>query len=59
MKNKLVKYIGIGILLPILLFSICFLLFYFPPFQNWAVRQVADYASTKTGMHIHVRHVSL
>ncbi|HBN46536.1 MAG TPA: phage tail protein, partial [Prevotella sp.] len=36
-----------------------FALFYFPPFQNWAVRQVSAYASRQMGMDIHVGHVHL
>lgn len=34
-------------------------LLYFPPFQNWAVKKVAAYASEKTGMEISVGHVRL
>ncbi len=50
----------LGILLsPILLFLILTLLLYFPPVQNWAVDQVAAYASEKTGMQITVDHVDL
>src|SRR3712207_5050711 len=59
MKNKIIKLIGIAILSPILLFLLCFLLFYFPPFQNWAVKQVTSYASSKTGMQIDIKHVNL
>lgn len=59
MKNKIIKLIGIAILSPILLFLLCFLLFYFPPFQNWAVKQITSYASSKTGMQIDIKHVNL
>ena len=48
--KKIFRRIGIVILIPVLLLVILFSLFYFPPFQNWAVRQVAVYASEKTGM---------
>lgn len=34
-------------------------LLYFPPFQRWAVKQVAEYASEKTGMDISVGQVRL
>ena len=34
-------------------------LLYFPPFQRWAVKQVAAYASEKTGMDISVGQVRL
>ncbi|MBO1364340.1 translocation/assembly module TamB domain-containing protein [Prevotella sp. A2931] len=59
MNNKIVKWIGFAVIFPILLFSLCCLLFYFPPFQNWAVKQVAYYASAKTGMDISVARVNL
>ena len=57
--KKFVKWAGIIIAIPILLLIILVLLFYFPPFQNWAVRQVTSYASAKTGMEVTVRHVNL
>lgn len=47
------------ILTPIFLFVLVFFLLYFPPFQNWAVKQVASVASEKTGMQITVSHVNL
>lgn len=51
---------GIGIALsPVVLFVVFALLLYLPPVQNWAVRQVASYASHKTGMQITVRQVNL
>ena len=59
MNNKIVKWIGFAVISPILLFFLCCLLFYFPPFQNWAVKQVAYYAAAKTGMDISVAHVNL
>lgn len=34
-------------------------LLYLPPVQNWAVKQVASYASESTGMDISVEHVQL
>ena len=57
--KKIFRRIGIVILIPVLLLVILFSLFYFPPFQNWAVRQVAVYASEKTGMEISVERVRL
>ena len=57
--KKIFRRIGIAVLIPVLLLVILFSLFYFPPFQNWAVRQVAEYASEKTGMDISVERVRL
>ena len=52
--------ITIGIILvPIALFLICALLFYFPPFQRWIAGQVVSYASEKTGMEITVERVGI
>ena len=57
--KKAVK-IAVGVILaPIVLFLLLILLFYFPPFQNWAVKQVSAIASQKTGMEITVDHVHL
>lgn len=57
--SKTRKRIGIVLLTPLVLVVLLFVLFYFPPFQNWAVRQVSAYASEQTGMDIHVGHVHL
>lgn len=45
--NKALKWLVAIVLAPILLFLILTLLLYFPPVQNWAVRQVASSASEK------------
>lgn len=57
--SKLLKWSGIAIGIPSLLVIIICLLFYFPPFQRWAVKQVTAYASEEMGMQISVGHVSL
>lgn len=57
--KKTFKWIGIILLTPIVLFVVLTLLLYCPPVQNWAVRQVASYASRETGMDIRVGHVRL
>jgi len=57
--SKTHKRIGIVLLTPPVLVVLLFALFYFPPFQNWAVRQVSAYASRQMGMDIHVGHVHL
>lgn len=51
--------IGILVLVPVVLFVIIIALLYYPPFQNWAVKQVASYASDATGMEITVERVGL
>ena len=57
--KKLLKWAGITIGSLAALIVILFLLFYFPPFQNWAVKKAASIASEKTGMKISVGHVRL
>lgn len=57
--KKATKIVSGIILAPIILFLLLASLFYFPPFQNWAVKQVASVASEKTGMDISVEHVKL
>jgi hypothetical protein len=58
MKRAL-KWIGLAVLTPILLFLILAAALYLPPVQNWAVQKVAAIASEKTGMEITVGHVNL
>ena len=57
--KKALKWIGIAVLTPILLFIILTALLYLPPVQNWVAQKVASIASEKTGMEITVGHVSL
>ena len=57
--KKLMKWMGIALVTPILLFLVLAGLLYCPPVQNWAVKKVAAIASEKTGMHITVGHVNL
>lgn len=57
--KKALKWIAAIVLTPILLFIILTLLLYFPPIQNWAVKQAARYASEKTGKEISIEHVRL
>lgn len=56
---KILKWTGIVVLSPVALFILIALLLYFPPFQNWAVKHVAAYASEKTGTEISIDHVNL
>ena len=57
--KKTLKWIGIAVITPLLLFIILAALIYLPPVQNWAVKKVAAIASEKTGMEITVEHVNL
>ncbi len=57
--GKTAKRIVFVLLTPLVLVVLLFALFYFPPFQNWAVRQVTQYASEQMGMRISVGHVHL
>ncbi|MDD7319317.1 MAG: translocation/assembly module TamB domain-containing protein [Prevotella sp.] len=48
------------LLLAILMTVVAFVvLVYLPPFQNWAVRRVAAYASRQTGMDIRIERVGI
>ena len=55
----MLKWGGIAVLTPLLLFAACTALLYFPPVQNWAVKQASAYASKQTGMDISVGKVRL
>ena len=57
--KKVIKWGSIIVLVSALLITLITLLFYFPPFQNWAVKQASAYASQKTGMQISVGSVRL
>ena len=57
--KKTIKWIGIAVLSPILLFMILAALLYLPPVQNWVAGKVASIAAEKTGMEISIGRVSL
>ena len=57
--KKAMKWIGIAVLTPFLLFLILTALLYLPPVQNWAVQKATAIASEKTGMEISIDHISL
>lgn len=59
MRRKIINWFAILLLTPIVLFLLLAILLYIPPVQNWAVKQVASYASDKTGMDISVDNVHL
>ena len=48
--KKYAKWVSVLILTPFLLILLLTVLLYLPPVQNWAVKQVAYYASESTGM---------
>ncbi len=57
--KRVLKWMGIAVLTPILLFVLLTILLYIPPIQNWAAKKVAAYASEETGMEITVGRVAL
>ena len=57
--KKVLKWMGIAVLTPLLLFIILAALLYLPPVQNWVVQKVTAMASEKTGMEISIGHVNL
>ena len=57
--KKTLKWFGIAVITPLLLFIILAVLLYLPPVQNWAVKKAAAIASEKTGMEITIDHVRL
>ncbi len=57
--KKYAKWVSIVVATPILLILLLTVLLYLPPVQNWAVKQVAAYASESTGMDISVDQVHL
>ncbi len=57
--KKYVKWASIVVATPILFILLLTVLLYLPPVQNWAVKQVAAYASESTGMDISVDRVRL
>ena len=59
LMKRYAKWAGITVLIPLVLILLLSILLYLPPVQNWAVRQVAAYASESTGMDISVKQVRL
>lgn len=57
--RKTLKWAGVIVLTPVLLFFILAVMLYIPPVQNWVVKRVVAYASDKTGMNITVDRVRL
>lgn len=59
LMKRYAKWAGITVLTPLVLIFLLSILLYLPPVQNWAVKQVAAYASESTGMDISVKQVRL
>ena len=57
--KKYVKWGSVILFSPMLLILLLAVMLYLPPVQNWAVKQVASYASESTGLDISVQHVEL
>ena len=57
--KKFLKWGGIAASIPVAIASVCAALLYFPPFQDWASKKAAAYASEKTGMEVSVEKVRL
>ena len=57
--KKVLKWIGVLLLSPVLLFLILAALIYLSPIQNWLVERIAAIASEKIGLSISIGHVSL
>ncbi len=57
--RKILKWVGIVLLSPVLLFVLVALLLYLPPLQDYAVKQVADLVAESTGMRMRMEKVRL
>lgn len=57
--KKALKWIGVAVAVPIVLFLLLAVLLYIPPVQNFAVHRVADRLSASMGMDIRVERVRL
>ena len=57
--RKYIKWGGIILLSPIVLFVLLCILLYIPPVQNFIVKEATLYASRATGMQIRIRRIAL
>lgn len=57
--KKYIKWGGIALASPFILFIILCILIYIPPVQNFIVDKATAYASEATGMQIHIQRISL
>ena len=57
--KKYIKWGGIALASPFILFIILCILLYIPAIQNFIVDKATSYASQATGMNIHIQRISL
>ncbi len=57
--KKILKWLGIVLLSPIIIFLLLSVLLYLHPVQNWAAQKVCDYASENTDCDVSVGRVRL
>lgn len=57
--KKYIKWGGIVLASPFILFILLCILIYIPPVQNFIVDKATAYASQATGMQIHIQRISL
>ena len=57
--KKYIKWGGIALASPFILFIILCILIYIPAIQNFIVDKATSYASQATGMNIHIQRISL
>jgi|GEM_PF-5015707 len=57
--TKILKWSGITLLTPVILFCLITILLFIPPVQNFVQREVTGYVSNKTGMNITIHRVLL
>ena len=57
--KKYIKWGGIVLASPFILFILLCILIYIPPVQNFIVDKATAYASEATGMQIHIQRISL
>ena len=59
MMKKILRWTGIIILTPVLLFVVLFILLYIPPIQNFLREKATTIASEATGWEIGIERISL
>lgn len=58
-KKKILKWLGVVIVSPVMLFLLLAVLIYIPPVQNFVVHKVADVMSERMGMRFSIESVRL
>lgn len=58
-KKKILKWLGVVIVSPVVLFLMLAVLIYIPPVQNFVVHKVADVMSERMGMRFSIESVRL